>query len=320
MPGLRLRYIAATLAIALFAGCADDPSSPPLLDADVSPSLLGGSAEANAVHAIIDLTHLDDQREIIDIDLITPEEARGIGTGSMILITIPDEGRFGCSANFLWRTPARLYLGSAGHCFLPEDRTATHGSKADYDASGVVVEVCVDGCITGINSGSSITGRWVQIGKVAYARQADPDNTTGVGNDFGVVEIPRKIEEDIRAEMPVWGGPSGTDVLTLGKVACHYGHGVVTGETVLTKARSGIGGGSDDSRWSGTFYSSFGDSGSGLVACDPDGTTLRGAGAIGVLTHLGASTEDPGVVFGTTHDRAVEMAREARLRLELVMP
>lgn len=320
MFGLRFRSPVTAVAIALLVGCADDPSSPHALDTDVSSSLLEGSAEANAVRAIIDLTHLDDQREIIDIDLITPEEATGIGTGSMILISIPDAGRFGCTANFLWRTPARLYLGSAGHCFLPEDRIATHGQNADYDASGVLVDVCVEGCITGINSGSSITGRWVRLGKVAYARQADPANTTGVGNDFGVVEIPRKIEESIRAEMPVWGGPTGTDVLTLGKVACHYGHGVVTGETVLTKARSGIGGGSNADRWSGTFYSAFGDSGSGLVACNPDGTTLRGAGAIGVLTHLGVSTGDPGVVFGTTHDRAVQMAREANLRLTLVLP
>jgi hypothetical protein len=236
------------------------------------------------------------------------------------VITIPGEGRFGCSANFLWRTPARLYLGSAGHCFLPEDRIATHGQNADYDASGVLVDVCVEGCDTGFRSGADLLGRWVRIGKVAYARQTNPAGTTGVGHDFGVVEIPRKIDEAIRAAMPVWGGPTGTDVLTLGKQACHYGHGIGTGETVLTKARTGIGGGSTAIRWSGNFVAAFGDSGSGLLACNPDGTTIRGAGAIGVLTHLGASTADPGVVVGSPHESAGEIAREAELRLAQVVP
>jgi hypothetical protein len=318
----RFAATAAVLALAITAACADDPVSPRGASGvghDVAFLLSDGSDDA--VRAVIDLTDGQDLREIIDAELVEPEAARDIGTGSMIVITIPGEGRFGCSANFLWRTPARLYLGSAGHCFLPEDKTATHGENADYDASGVLVDVCVEGCETGFRSGAvDLLGRWVRIGKVAYARQTNPAGTTGVGHDFGVVEIPRKIEEVIRAEMPVWGGPTGTDVLTLGKQACHYGHGIVAGETYPTKARTGIGGGATAIRWSGTFAGTFGDSGSGLLACEPDGTTLRGEGAIGVLTHLGASTADPGVVFGTTLARAVEMAREAKLRLTLVLP
>lgn len=322
MFSLRSRIFAAAFALAFLSACADDSVSPLAMDATSGElNFALEDEEAEAVPAVIDLTDAEDEREILDIELLTPEAATGIGTGSLLVITIPDAGRFGCSANFLWRTPARLYLGSAGHCFLPGGAIATHGENADYDASGVIVEVCVDDCPNGFRSGATLTGRFVQLGTVAYARQRNPENTTGVGHDFGVVEVPRRIEESIRAEMPVWGGPTGTDVLELGKQACHYGHGVVTGETLLTKGRTGVGGGTNDIRWSGTFYAAFGDSGSGLVACDADDDgIIRGAGAIGVLTHLGASLEAPGVIFGTTHARAVEMAREGRLRLTLVLP
>jgi hypothetical protein len=315
MRGTTARLAAAAVAFAFAAGCADEPSAP--RDAQF---LLAGD-DPDAVRAVIDLSEANDLRDIIDAELVTPEAAQGIGTGSMIVITIPGEGRFGCSANFLWRTPARLYLGSAGHCFLPEDRTSTHGPGADYDASGVLVDVCVEGCETGFRSGAvDLLGTWVRIGKVAYARQQSAAGVA-LGFDFGVVEIPRRIDEVIRAEMPVWGGPTGTDILTLGKQACHYGHGIVTGETYPTKARTGIGGGSTAVRWSGTFVGAFGDSGSGLVACDTglDGS-IRGAGAIGVLTHLGASTADPGVIFGTTIAQSIELAREAKLRISLVLP
>ena len=44
---------------------------------------------------------------------------------------------------------------SAGHCFIPADTKSTHGVGADYDASGVTVEVCVENCETGFRSGIS---------------------------------------------------------------------------------------------------------------------------------------------------------------------
>jgi hypothetical protein len=111
-------------------------------------------------------------------------------------------------------------------------------------------------------------------------------------------------------------------VLQLGDLGCHYGHGLLVGELMPTKARSGVGGDSDDAAWMGDFAAAFGDSGSGMVACEPDGLTLSGRGAVGVLTHIGVSVDPEsgahGVTFGTTMSRAVEMAREANLRLELV--
>jgi hypothetical protein len=326
------KFVVLGVVLALAAGCADDRSAPlapaaAWLEARFSST---SDAELQLVRPRVDVTGWVDARTIIPLALLTPEAASNIGTGSAIVMEIPGEGRFGCSANFVWRTPARFYLGSAGHCFLPEDRTSTHGVGADYDASGVVVTVCVEDCELNFQL-NLLLGRWVQLGKVAYARQTD--GIRGVGNDFGVVEIPKKIEEVIRPSMPVWGGPTGLDELASGQLACHYGHGLGVGDVFLTKARSGVGGGGDENFWVGDFAGAFGDSGSGLVACEPDGLTLAGQGAVGVLTHVGVQvcpcevdeenasfTATQGVIFGTTMRRAIEMAWEARLRLSLVLP
>jgi hypothetical protein len=108
------------------------------------------------VPARIDLTKEVDKTATIPPEVVTPEAARNIGPGSALLITIPDEGRFGCSANFVWSSGGKTYLGAAGHCFIPADKKSTHGAGADYDASGVTVEACVEGCETGFRSGITL--------------------------------------------------------------------------------------------------------------------------------------------------------------------
>jgi hypothetical protein len=288
-------------------------------------------SETQPVPARIDLTKEVDKTVTIPPEILTPEAARNIGPGSALLITIPGEGRFGCSANFVWSGGGKTYLGAAGHCFIPADKKSTHGAGADYDASGVTVQVCVESCETGFESGITLLGQYVTLGKVAYARQTDPTGTEDVGNDFGVVEVPSSFAHLIRPSLPVWGGPNGADTLKVGAFGCHYGNGVVVGETVATKARVGVGGGGDRNFWMGDFAAAFGDSGSGLVKCKQEGGTFKGQGAVGVLTHIGLSvcpcgvnfknqrfTAKNGVTFGTTTARAIEMAREAGLSLSLV--
>ncbi|MGH7475308.1 MAG: hypothetical protein ACRELD_03390 [Longimicrobiales bacterium] len=315
----------AAVALGLVAACADSPVTPaPELvppDALQSETVVIDGEEVEAQRPLLDVTDWDDARELIDLEVLTPEAASDIGTGSAIVITIPDEGRFGCTANFIWEARGRFYLGSAGHCFLPGSATATHGAGADYDASGVVVEVCVEDCEGNFRT-NLLVGRWVRLAGVAYARQQN-EAGSGVGHDFGVVEVPKKIAEVIRPAMPVWGGPTGEDDLLLGEHGCHYGHGLIVGETFLTKARTGLGGVWTDEWWAGDFAGSPGDSGSGMVQCEPVVATFEGRGAIGVLTHLGVgfdtSTGGTGLILGTTLPRAIEMAREANLKLSLLL-
>jgi hypothetical protein len=260
------------------------------------------------------------------------EAAEQIGPGSALIITIPGEGRFGCTANFVWADGRKLYLGAAGHCFLPAAMKSTHGPGADYDPSGVEVSVCVNNCDGNFRS-MTLVGELVLLGRVAYARQTDALGEEQVGHDFGVVEIPDEFAPQVRRAMPVFGGPTGVDTLDTGELGCHFGHGLVVGETFATKARVGIGGGSDRESWMGDFAGAFGDSGSAMVSCVQEGLGFSGRGAVGVLTHLGLSVcpcdvkfkglkikAEHGVIFGTTVARAIDMATEAGLRLAVSLP
>jgi hypothetical protein len=268
----------------------------------------------------IDLTNRLDRTRTIPLALVTPAMAQNIGPGSHLLIDIPNAGTFGCTANFIWASGTTRYLGAAGHCFIPEGTTATHGDGADFDATGVQVSVCVSNCSFGGQLGFQFTGDLVALGPVAYARQTASDGD--IGNDFGIVTIPNSLSALIRPAMPVFGGPSSIATVGVGQLLCHYGNGVGVGETFLTMARFGVAGGSTAKYWMGDLAAAPGDSGSAAVTCGLSGTNLVGQGAAGVLTHLGVEVGVPqhGFVFGTTIARAIEMATEAGITLSLVLP
>jgi hypothetical protein len=311
---------APALTLALLVGCSDaiQPTTAALARVSAPPVAITGT---QLQRLRIDLSAASDLRTTIPVHLVTPQAASNIGPGSPIIIDIPNEGRFGCSANFVWSSRGQKYLGAAGHCFIPAASSSTHGEGADYDASGVVVTVCIEGCEGNFRT-NQITGTWVTLGSVAYARQTL--NGEDVGNDFGVVEVPREFRDFIRASMPIWGGPTGVTTLEVGDYGCHYGNGLGVGEVFVTKARVGVGGGSDEDAWMGDFAAAFGDSGSGMVGCESDLLGFHGTGAVGVLTHIGVSVDETngehGVTFGTTIARAIEMGGEAGLRLKLVLP
>jgi hypothetical protein len=268
------------------------------------------------VRARIDLTSMIKNTTVVRAALVTPAMAENIGPGSHLIIDIPGAGTFGCTANFIWASGGTRYLGAAGHCFIPEGTTATHGPGADFDASGDVVSVCVSNCSFGGETGFTLTGNLVRLGTVAYARQTAADGD--IGNDFGIVTIPASFASMVRPSMPVFGGPTGTDQVTVGQPVCHYGNGVIVGETFVTMARVGVGGGSTAKYWLGDLAAAPGDSGSAVVTCDPNADSgVQGRGAAGVLTHLGAEVGVPqhGFVFGTTVARAIEMATEAGIAL-----
>jgi hypothetical protein len=279
----------------------------------------------------IDLTRMTKKTRVVPRYLMTPEMAENIGPGSHLIIEIPGEGTFGCTANFVWASGTTRYLGAAGHCFIPPNSTATHGPGADYNAAGVRVSVCVSNCSFGGLTGFVLTGDLVALGNVAYARQTAADGD--IGNDFGIVTIPSSFASLIRPSMPVFGGPETVEDVQQLQPVCHYGNGVLVGETFLTMARVGIGGGSTPTYWVADSLAAPGDSGSALVTCESDGAAFKGRGAAGILTHLGLEicpcsidventtiTAQQGFVFGTTIARAIQMAQEAQIVLTLVFP
>jgi hypothetical protein len=240
-----------------------------------------------------------------------PAAAGGIGPGSKLIIDLPS-GTFLCTAGFVFNgADGTRYLGAAGHCFLPENKTATHGTGADYDAQGTTVRVCVAACVFGGVSGDVFSGTLVQLGPVAYARQELGDDE--IGYDFGVVRIPSSLAAQVRPSMPVWGGPTGVQDVAAGSLVCHYGQGVGAGETFVTMARTGIGIRADDGAWLANAAVTPGDSGSALEVCAAGADGIRGQGAAGIVTHLRYAPV--GNAAGTTLSRAVSLAAEANLSL-----
>jgi len=285
----------------------------------------------SVVRPRIDLTRMIKKTRVVPRHLMTPQMAENIGPGSHLIIEIPAEGTFGCTANFVWADGETRYLGAAGHCFIPSHATATHGPGADYNAAGVRVSVCVSNCSFGGQTGFVLEGDLVALGDVAYARQTA--DGADIGDDFGVVTIPSSFASLVRPSMPVFGGPHTIENVQQLQPVCHYGNGVLVGETFLTMARVGVGGGSTPTFWVADSLAAPGDSGSALVTCETDGATFHGRGAAGILTHLGLQvcpctidvdtmtvTVLQGFVFGTTIARAIEMAQEAGIVLTLVLP
>lgn len=310
-----LRTLRIALPLAVFFWAIDGQLS---VQAYAAGARVPGST--TPLRARVDLTPMIRSTRVIPLQLVTPAMAQNIGPGSHLIIDIPGAGTFGCTANFVWAAGSLRFLGAAGHCFIPEGTTATHGPGADYDASAVQVSVCVSNCSFGGQTGFILTGDLVVLGQVAYARQTAGDGD--IGNDFGIVAIPDSLASRIRPSEPVFGGPTTIEQVQVGQPVCHYGNGVIFGETFLTMGRVGIGGGSNAKYWSGDLIAAPGDSGSAVLTCIADANGFGGVGAAGVLTHLGfeVGVSQHGFVFGTTTMRAIEMAREAGISLTLVVP
>lgn len=237
----------------------------------------------------------------------------GIGPGSHLLINMAG-GTFGCTANFIWKQGSRRFLGSAGHCFVAPGKTATHGPGADYNPALTTVRVCLSGCRFGGDSGFFLTGTLVSLGSPVYARRE------GVGSDFGVVAIPASLHSFIRPSLPVFGGPTSTATTIARQPVCHYGNGVLVGETFATMARMGTGVSFGSSSWTAAAVAASGDSGSPLELCAVGENEINGTGAVGILTHVlgaGAGFTIGPLSFGTTVGKAITMSTEAGLSLQL---
>ena len=205
----------------------------------------------------VDLTHVEDRTTMISASEPVPERATGIRPGSQMFIEYPDGTTAGCTANFIWRDtgttlggdgadgsddsgdpddpddssattdgstagsggPNPLYIGAAGHCFLPGDETADDEAGDDfektYDVSQLTVKVCKNCTFGGITGLSFVDGEVYELGDVVYARQALPNEqgTEGdeVGHDFGLVRIPENFRPAVDPSMPQFGGPVGEE-------------------------------------------------------------------------------------------------------------
>ncbi|HUR62352.1 MAG TPA: hypothetical protein VM286_08340 [Candidatus Thermoplasmatota archaeon] len=257
----------------------------------------------------------------------------GIGPGAQLAIQglVPGNTNT-CTANFVWKDQAGvLYLGSAGHCFVPSGKR-TDGADP-WNATGVHVSVCRSKCYFGGNTGGlQVSGDWVALGPVVYARYE-----SGHGNDFGLVAIPPALVADLDPSIPHWGGPmaEANEVAAGDRIVIH-GNAVVFGETFATKNREGTFRNYGTETWGAELLIASGDSGAavGHVAAGADPMRVEAAGfltnAAGCTVAVAgvAQTMSPVSIggnnfscaaIGTTVAHAEAMAKEAGLCLRVVL-
>lgn len=294
---------------------------------------------------------VEDRTETVPVEALT-ERAEGIRPGSQLFADYGGEVG-GCTANFIWREAGSngddedvdltdevtdgpqtadagtadldgtLYIGSAGHCFLPEGADADEDAARDHedgrDVEDITVTLCAD-CTFGGVTGLSIQGEVIELGDVVYARQTDPEEEggDGVGHDFGLVEVPEEAEHLVDPTLPRFGGPHDVSegAVSAGELINQYGAGIANGEVSLTQSSNGISLGDlgDDESWYAAVRASPGDSGSPIQASDLGSGLPQGSAAAGVLTHL-----TTGGTAGTTMGRSKEMvAEDIGLDIEVV--
>lgn len=170
-----------------------------------------------------------------------------------------------CTANFVFKSGATNYLGTAGHCTLAASNVSGDVGEFTYPAgTGPQVRDVNDRV----------------IGRIVYAVQQDP-------KDFALIQLGSGITFD--KALPHWGAVSGINASTAASpVELRWvGNGIAIGDVVY--ARSGVAGGmSNADRVTGIGVIAPGDSGGPVV--DAEGR------AIGVNVAIGASIGTQGGV------------------------
>jgi hypothetical protein len=270
--------------------------------------------------------------------------SNGVSPGAQLYIDFAGTGspQYICSTNFIWKDQNKnLYVGAAGHCFLPAGTTATTNAGTDgdvgpgatpawKDSNNFNFWLCVTDCLLGGQSGAFFENFIIQqayyLGhNPAYARQIQ--GTLDIGRDFGMIRIPAGAIAGTHPAVPVLGGPSGTlTPVQLTDLSLIHGNAAYDGETFATKTRAGVFFG--ETPGSGYFTTALkgsgGDSGSSieglsLLAGDRPGITVPKA--VGILTHgIGVPVVGYGLglMYGTTVPEAKVLAAQASLCIEVV--
>lgn len=231
-----------------------------------------------------------------------------IHPGRELLIELPDEDDDArCTMNFVYEdvdTDA-YYVGTAGHCLLPED--VANSTEPGFQQPNV--KVCLRFCL-GAGS-TNQTSEYVELGDVLYARRSHEGEA--LGQDYAFVEVPEDQLGFLDPEVPVWGGPAGArEEVSVGEPVETYGQGAGFGDADLD-ARSGLSTGSlwvPDTAFSTLMPAAPGDSG-GPILSETDafgslGEPERASWALGDLTHFYS-----GLIVGTFSAHGVQLAEEA---------
>ena len=190
-------------------------------------------------------------------------------------------GESQCTANFVFISGSRVFIGQAAHCASLGSNADTNGCTTPSRPLGTPVEI--DGSDGRTYVGTLSYSSWLTM----QARGVTDDVLCG-DNDFALVELEPADVARTNPSVPVWGGPNGldTDGLDIGEAVYSYGNSILRLGITALSPKQGVNNGDLDDGWihSTTMITPDvpGDSGSGLL--DAAGN------AAGVLSGLGVAT------------------------------
>jgi hypothetical protein len=187
------------------------------------------------------------------------------------------EGGGACTANFVFTSGDRVFLGQAAHCAGTGEATETDGCDSGTRGLGTPVAIlAADGTR---RAGALAYSSWVTMQERG---ETDPDACQF--NDFALVEIAPADAADVNPSVPFFGGPEGVDAdgLVAGEQVFGYGNSPVRPGIGQLSPKVGV---AADDAGGGRSHEVFtltpgvpGDSGSGFL--DAEGA------AVGVLSTL----------------------------------
>ena len=186
-----------------------------------------------------------------------------------------------CTANFVFTSGERTFLGQAAHCGATGPATETDGCTSAVGPLGVPVTIRA-------TDGTRRVATLVYSSWVAMQAGGETDPEICASNDFALVELAAADVPDVDPSVPFFGGPTGldTDGLPVGEEVFGYGSpqprtgpaGVAAPVRPKVGLALGDGDGGRTHQVSTTRPGVIGDSGAGFL--DSDGS------AVGLLSTI----------------------------------
>ncbi|MDQ2708344.1 MAG: S1 family peptidase [Actinomycetota bacterium] len=179
-----------------------------------------------------------------------------------------------CTANFVFSSAGKSYLGAAAHCAGKGEATQTDGCKSDSYPLGTEFTI----------KGADHPGHLAYSSWLTMQKRGDKNQDLCAYNDFALIELDQDDVAKTNPSVPHFGGPTGvrTEGLSAGDRVYSYGNSALRqGVTVLSPKEGvslGDAGGGRTHTVTTLSPGIPGDSGSGFL--DSDGR------AFGVLSTL----------------------------------
>lgn len=173
-----------------------------------------------------------------------------------------------CTANFVYTTPGKAYLGQAAHCSGTGESTETNGCTAKSLPLGTKVDI----------PGAGVKGKMVYNSWLLMQKLGEKNEDACNYNDLALIEIPTSALKKVNPSIPVFGGPTGVNIggTQPGESVVSYGNSELRGGLAQLSPKSGTSLGTIGNGWSHSVYTLTpgipGDSGSAFL--DSEGRAL----------------------------------------------